>query len=86
MKPIRELSEDEVLEYINDKTQELIQHKDMPVSIARLYANLEYLHTGDLEEFELHAEQITELINNVQGLTNTVMELYEFKRQQTINY
>ena len=86
MKPIRDLSEDEVLEYINDKTQELIQHKDMPVSIARLYANLEYLHTGDLEEFELHAEQITELINNVQGLTNTVMELYEFKRQQTINY
>ena len=86
MKPIRDLSEDEVLEYINDKTQELIQHKDMPVSIARLYANLEYLHTGELEEFELHAEQITELINNVQGLTNTVMELYEFKRQQTINY
>ena len=86
MKPIRDLSEDEVLEYIEVKTQELIKVKDMPVSIARLYANLEYLHTGDLEEFELHAEQITELINNVQGLTNTVMELYEFKRQQTINY
>ena len=85
MKPIRELSEDEVLEYINDKTQELIQHKDMPVSIARLYANLEYLHTGDLEEFELHANQIAELNNYVQGLTNTVMELFEFKRQQTIN-
>ena len=86
MKPIRELNEDEVLEYIEVKTQELIKDKDMPVSIARLYANIEYLHTGDLEEFELHAEQITELINNVQGLTNTVMELYEFKRQQTINY
>ena len=86
MKPIRDLSEDEVLEYINDKTQELIQHKDMPVSIARLYANLEYLHTGDLEEFELHDNQIAELNNYVQGLTNTVMELYEFKRQQTINY
>ena len=86
MKPIRELNEDEVLEYIEVKTQALIKDKDMPVSIARLYANIEYLHTGDLEEFELHAEQITELINNVQGLTNTVMELYEFKRQQTINY
>ena len=86
MKPIRELNEDEVLEYIEVKTQSLIKDKDMPVSIARLYANIEYLHTGDLEEFELHAEQITELINNVQGLTNTVMELYEFKRQQTINY
>jgi len=86
MKPIRDLSEDEVLEYIEVKTQELIKDKDMPVSIARLYANLEYLHTGDLEEFELHANQINELINDVQGLTNTVMELFEFKKQQTINY
>ena len=86
MKPIRELNEDEVLEYIEVKTQSLIKDKDIPSSIARLSANIEYLHTGDLEEFELHAEQITELINNVQGLTNTVMELYEFKRQQTINY
>jgi len=86
MKPIRDLSEDEVLEYIEVKTQELIKDKDMPVSIARLYANIEYLHTGDLEEFELHANQIDELINDVQGLTNTVMELYEFKKQQTINY
>jgi len=86
MKPIRELNEDEVLEYIEVKTQELIKDKDMPVSIARLYANIEYLHTGDLEEFELHANQIDELINDVQGLTNTVMELYEFKKQQTINY
>jgi len=86
MKPIRELNEDEVLEYIEVKTQALIKDKDMPVSIARLYANIEYLHTGDLEEFELHANQINELINDIQGLTNTVMELFEFKRLQTINY
>jgi len=86
MKPIRELNEDEVLEYIEVKSQELIKDKDMPVSIARLYANIEYLHTGDLEEFELHANQINELINDIQGLTNTVMELFEFKRLQTINY
>ena len=86
MKPIRDLSEDEVLEYIEVKTQELIQHKDMPVSIARLYANLEYLHTGDLEQFELHAEQITKLLNHVNALEHRVEELLVFKKQQTINY
>ncbi len=85
MKPIRELNEAEVREYIEVKTQELIKEKNMPVSIARLYANIEYLHNGDLEEFELHANHIDKLINDINGLTNTVMELYEFKRQQTIN-
>ena len=86
MKPIRDLSDDEVLEYIEVKTQELIKVKDMPVSIARLYANLEYLHTGDLEQFELHAEQITKLVNHVNALEHRVEELLYFKKQQTINY
>ena len=86
MKPIRDLSEDEVLEYIEVKTQELIKVKDMPISIARLYANLEYLHTGDLEQFELHAEQITKLVNHVNALEHRVEELLVFKKQQTINY
>ena len=85
MKPIRDFNDDEVLEFIEDKTQALIKEKNMPVSIARLYANIEYLHNGDLEEFELHANHIDKLINDINGLTNTVMELYEFKRQQTIN-
>ena len=86
MKPIRDLSEDEVLEYIEVKTQELIKVKDMPVSIARLYANLEYLHTGDLEQFDLHAEHITKLVNHVNALEHRVEELLNFKKQQTINY
>ena len=86
MKPIRELNEDEVLEYIEVKTQALIKDKDMPVSIARLYANIEYLHTGDLEQFELHAEQITKLLNHVNALEHRVEELLVFKKQQTINY
>ena len=86
MKPIRDLSEDEVLEYIEGKTQELIKVKDMPVRIATIYANLEYLHTGDLEQFELHAEQITKLVNHVNALEHRVEELLNFKKQQTINY
>ena len=86
MKPIRDLSEDEVLEYIEVKTQELIQHKDMPFNIARIWANIDYLHTGDLEQFELHAEQITKLLNHVNALEHRVEELLNFKKQQTINY
>ena len=86
MKPIRELNEAEVREYIEVKTQSLIKEKNMPVSIARLYANIEYLHNGDLEEFELHAEQITKLVNHVNALEHRVEELLNFKKQQTINY
>ena len=84
MKPIRDFNDDEVLEFIEDKPQALIKEKNMPVSIARLYANIEYLHNGDLEEFELHAEQITKLLNHVNALEHTVEELLNFKKQQTI--
>ena len=86
MKKFLELNEDEVSEFINDRTQELVEDKDMAQIIARLYANIEYLHGADVEIFDFIKKDINDLQEDIENLTNTVMELYEFKKQQTINY